>query len=77
MGPSFEVVFTEKNTYGSHEQCMRPTEKRGTQLKSAFQHYPNIHFEQSLNNLVGHLINYEACNCYFQLTLEINIYNNI
>ena len=23
MRPSFKVVFTEKSTHGSHEQCMR------------------------------------------------------
>ena len=25
MRPSFKVVFAKKNTCGSHEQCMRPT----------------------------------------------------
>ena len=43
MRLSFEVVFAEKSTCGSREQCMRPTKKCETQLKSAFQHYPNIH----------------------------------
>ena len=36
MGPNFEVVFTKKGTCGFREQCMRPTEKCKTQLKSAF-----------------------------------------
>jgi len=43
MGPNFEVVFAEKSTCGSHEQCTGPIGERRTQLKSAFQHYPNIH----------------------------------
>ena len=59
MGPSFEIVFAEKSTCESCEQYMGPTEKHGTQLKSAFQYYPNIHFEQSLNKLIGHFINYK------------------
>ena len=73
MGPSFEVVFAEKSTCGSSEQCMGPTEKHGTQLKSVFQYYPNIHFEEFLNKLIGHFINYKACNCYFQLIEAIYI----
>ena len=36
MRPSFEVVFTEKNTCESHKQCMEPKGKYGTQPKSAF-----------------------------------------
>ena len=43
MGFSFEVVFVENSTCRSHEQCTRPTTKCGMELKSAFQHYPNIH----------------------------------
>ena len=43
MGFSFEVVFVENSTCMSHEQCTRPTTKCGMELKSAFQHYPNIH----------------------------------
>ena len=52
VGPSFEVIFIEKSTCGSHEQCIEPTKIREMQLKSifqhylkksVFQHYPNIH----------------------------------
>ena len=41
--PSVKVIFAKKSTCGFREQRMRPTEKRGTQLKSDFHHYPNIH----------------------------------
>ena len=28
MGPNFKVVFVEKNTCESREQCTRPTQKK-------------------------------------------------
>ena len=43
MGFSFEVVFAQKSTCRSRKQCTGSTGKHGMQLKSAFQHYPNIH----------------------------------
>ena len=48
MRPSFEVVFVEKSICRSYEQCMRLIEKRGMHLKSAVQHYPNIHLGLNL-----------------------------
>ena len=62
MRPSFKVVFAEKNTCGSHEQCMRPTKKRTRQHKckrwgknvvskltlSDIQIDPNTHFSKYL-----------------------------
>ena len=43
VGPNFEVVFAEKSTCRSRKQCTGSIGKHGMQLKSAFQHYPNIH----------------------------------
>ena len=43
VGLSFKVVFAEKSTYGSREQCTRPTKKMhplGTRI-------PNSHIEES------------------------------
>ena len=38
VGLSFKVVFAEKSTYGSREQCTRPTKNA-----ESFQHYPSVH----------------------------------
>ena len=48
VGSSFEVVFAKKNTCKSRKQCTELIEKCGTQLKSVFQHYPNIHLGLNL-----------------------------
>jgi len=48
VGPSFEVIFAKKSTCWSREQCTGLTGKRGMQLKSGFQHYPNIHLGLNL-----------------------------
>ena len=38
VGPSFKVVFVEKNTCKSCEKCTRPTKNA-----ESFQHYPSMH----------------------------------
>ena len=44
MRPIFKVVFAEKNTCGSHEECMRPTKKRTRHTNANVEEktlYPN------------------------------------
>ena len=58
MGPSFEVVFTEKNTYGSHEQCMRPSCWTQTPDAMSLDRNPNSHvvwkikIDYNINNTI-------------------------
>jgi len=44
VGPSFNENFTEKSTYESHKQCIRPTNFDVNAVESEFQRYPNSGF---------------------------------
>ena len=62
VGPSFEVIFTEKSICESREQYIEPTKKCGMQLKNIFQHYPKKSVFQHYPNI--HLFSY-----YFSIFL--------
>ena len=43
VGPNFKVVFVEKSTCGSREQCTGPTENARSAQTQTQTLYPNVH----------------------------------
>ena len=54
VGPSFKVVFAEKSTCGSREQCTRPTYENADTQFISFQQHPNGYLVSMANHKINH-----------------------